>query len=68
MTRSASRAGIRLSMNSWTRPMVPAIIMMTLKSMELKIWSAGSIPLTMNTTAEHSAITGRYLLNANIST
>ena len=56
MIRSASRAGIRLSMKSWTRPMVPAIISRTLKSMAPMIWFRGSIPVTMKISAEARAM------------
>ena len=37
ITRSASKEGILLSMNRATKPMVPAIISSTLKSMEARI-------------------------------
>ena len=65
---SARRAGILLSINSCTSPIVPAIISSTLKSIAPMIWSKGSIPVRMKTTAEASAIYGRYLLKVNIST
>ena len=68
MMRSARRAGILLSMNSWTRPMVPAIISRTLKSMAPRIWSKGSIPVAMKIAAEPTAMYGLYLLKTNIST
>lgn len=56
MIISARRAGMRLSMNSCTRPIVPAIISSTFQSMAVKIWSSGSIPVRMNTSAEASAM------------
>ena len=66
--RSAMSAGILLSMNSCTSPMVPAIISRTLKSMDGMIWLSGSIPDMMNKSAEPSAINGLYLLNISINT
>ena len=56
MIISARRAGMRLSMNSCTRPIVPAIISSTFQSIAPKIWSNGSMPVAMKTTAEPSAM------------
>ena len=53
---SARRSGIRLSMNSCTRPMVPPIISKTLKSREPMIWETGSIPERMKIAPEARAI------------
>ena len=54
--RSASSSGILLSINRATRPMVPAIISRTLKSMAPKISFTGSIPVTMKMKAEPKAM------------
>ena len=56
ITRSARRAGILLSMKSATRPIVPAIIRITFRSMEGSTFPRGSMPVAMKTSAEPSAM------------
>ena len=56
ITRSASSAGILLSMNSATRPIVPAIISSTFRSMEGMISCRGSMPVAMKITADPRAM------------
>ena len=56
ITRSASNSGMRLSINNATRPMVPAIIRITFRSMAGQISFRGSMPVRMKISAEPSAM------------
>ncbi len=55
---SASKAGMRDSMNKETIPMVPAIIKITFQSIKPNTICRGTMPTTMNIPAETSAICG----------
>ena len=67
-SRSAISAGMPDSMKRLTRPMVPAIIIRTLKSIAPKTFPAGRMPMTTKITAEARATQQRYFGNASSKT